>query len=199
MNRQFQNFCEYKLRGSQNRCFFPNFLLRKKLSLTLILSEIRTPPSLDLFNLVVVNQNRKVYKGVYPYIITMETTTCQICEREIKAKKGLIAHHGYTRPEQGWQTDSCMGARQLSYEKSRDIIPKAIQQINNFIGLKEAEIKEVEKGEVAVPFLKGKVEPTHAGYKIRQSEYLAKLNYEIKLANREIDRLQKRYGEWRKV
>ncbi len=30
MNRQFQNFCEYKLRGSQNRCFAPlNFSFGK--------------------------------------------------------------------------------------------------------------------------------------------------------------------------
>jgi hypothetical protein len=29
-NRQFQNFCEYKLRGSQNRCFaLPNFSFGK--------------------------------------------------------------------------------------------------------------------------------------------------------------------------
>lgn len=123
---------------------------------------------------------------------------CQICEREIKSKKGLIAHHGYKRPEQGWQTDSCIGARQLPYEKSKDIIPLAIQQINNFIGLKKAEIKEVEKGEVTVPSFRGKVETNHIGYKIRQNEYLAKLNYEIKSANIEIERLQKRYDGWRK-
>jgi len=29
-NRQFQNFCEYQLRGSQNRCFaLPNFSFGK--------------------------------------------------------------------------------------------------------------------------------------------------------------------------
>ena len=29
-SRQFQNFCEYKLRGSQNRCFaLPNFSFGK--------------------------------------------------------------------------------------------------------------------------------------------------------------------------
>jgi len=126
----------------------------------------------------------------------MEKTTCQICEREIKSKKGFIAHHGYTRPEKGWQTDSCMGARQLPYEKSRDIIPKVIQSIKNFIGLREVEIKEVEKGEIAVPFFRGKVEPSNSMYKIRQSEYLSKLGYEIKSAEKEIERLQKRYDEW---
>ena len=54
----------------------------------------------------------------------MKPTTCQICARSIKAKSGLIAHHGYQRPwGEGFQTDSCFGSRALPYEKSRDRIP----------------------------------------------------------------------------
>lgn len=59
----------------------------------------------------------------------MQTTTCQICARNIKANTGLIAHHGYQRPQyQGWQTASCDGARQLPYEVSRDYIPVVIER-----------------------------------------------------------------------
>ena len=144
----------------------------------------------------------KEFKTLTEKIRTVNSNTlshCQICEREIKASKGLIAHHGYQRPGDGWQTDSCMGARQLPYEESRDIIPKAIQQINNFIGLKTAEIKEVEKGEIAVPFFKGKVEPTSPMYKLRLGEYIEKLKYQIKLAERDKERLQLRYDNWRKA
>lgn len=46
--------------------------------------------------------------------------TCQICERAILAETGLIAHHGYERPGDGWQTASCFGARALPFEASRD-------------------------------------------------------------------------------
>lgn len=57
----------------------------------------------------------------------MKTTHCQICARDIKANTGLIAHHGYQRPQyQGWQTASCDGAKQLPYEVSRDFIPVVI-------------------------------------------------------------------------
>lgn len=56
----------------------------------------------------------------------MNKTTCQICARDIKANTGVIAHHGYTRPGWGEQTGSCMGARHLPYEQSRDLIPGAI-------------------------------------------------------------------------
>ncbi len=60
-------------------------------------------------------------------------TTCQICGRTIKANTGHIAHHGYKRPGNGWQTSSCMGARHLPYEKSCDLIPSVIATIRSYI------------------------------------------------------------------
>ncbi len=124
---------------------------------------------------------------------------CQVCGREIKSKSGIIAHHGYTRPEHGWQTDSCIGARNLPYEKSRDVIPKAIGSIKLFIENQKRIISNVSEGKVSIPNVLGKslVQPTNRFYKIRQGEYLAKLEYGIKTANREVERLQKRYDEWK--
>jgi len=58
---------------------------------------------------------------------------CQICGRQIKAKNGVIAHHGYTRPDSGWQTASCMGARYLPYELSNNRIQTAIDTINQWL------------------------------------------------------------------
>ena len=43
---------------------------------------------------------------------------CQICLRPIKLVRGLIAHHGYQRPGQGWQTASCLGAKHQHVEVS---------------------------------------------------------------------------------
>jgi len=63
------------------------------------------------------------------------TTTCQICGRDIKAKKGVIAHHGYRRPGDGWQTGSCFGARHVPYEQGSDaieiMIPRVAAQIEH--------------------------------------------------------------------
>lgn len=61
------------------------------------------------------------------------TPTCQICGRAIKAKKGLIAHHGYQRPGDGWQTVSCMGARYRPYEVACDALPPAIAAVTDHI------------------------------------------------------------------
>jgi hypothetical protein len=60
-------------------------------------------------------------------------THCQICARLIQSKKGVIAHHGYKRPGDGWQTASCYGARHLPWEKSCAIIPLCIKHVESYI------------------------------------------------------------------
>lgn len=52
--------------------------------------------------------------------------TCQICGRGILGHAGIIAHHGYQRPGDGWQTDSCNGARELPFELSREKLGEEI-------------------------------------------------------------------------
>jgi len=74
--------------------------------------------------------------------VTEEITTCQICGRIIKSKRGLIAHHGYKRPDIGWQTASCMGARGLPYEVSCNLIPPAIERVSKQIENIENKIKD---------------------------------------------------------
>ena len=69
-------------------------------------------------------------------------TTCQICARPIKSKNGIIAHHGYKRPGNGWQTNSCPGARHLPYEVSCDILPSTIANIEQYIKLEETRLEE---------------------------------------------------------
>lgn len=46
--------------------------------------------------------------------------TCQCCGRGIFANLGTIALHGYERSGQGWQTGSCIGAKELPFEVSRE-------------------------------------------------------------------------------
>lgn len=65
-------------------------------------------------------------------------THCQICGRLIQAKNGRVAHHGYTRPGDGWQTPSCMGAKYRPYEVACDALPKAIAAVTQHIAGVEA-------------------------------------------------------------
>lgn len=68
--------------------------------------------------------------------------TCQICGRSIKAKNGSIAHHGYRRPGEGWQTSSCMGARYAPLEVSYDVLEPHVAGVAREVAHKEALVAE---------------------------------------------------------
>lgn len=57
--------------------------------------------------------------------------TCQCCGRRILAETGTVAHHGYERPGTGWQTSSCMGAKEMPFEVSRDRLGVMIEGLRN--------------------------------------------------------------------
>ena len=59
--------------------------------------------------------------------------TCQCCGRQIFAQTGTIAHHGYERPGYGWQTASCMGAKYLPFEVSRNRLADLILSLQQMI------------------------------------------------------------------
>lgn len=75
----------------------------------------------------------------------MTNTTCQICGRAIKAKNGLIAHHGYKRPKWGFQTDSCLGARYAPYEESRERLVEVMEMFVAYIKEEEANFKTFQE------------------------------------------------------
>ncbi len=59
-----------------------------------------------------------------------KTMTCQCCGRGILAETGLIAHHGYRRPQgMGFQTASCYGAKEVPFEVSRDALGAYIKAL----------------------------------------------------------------------
>jgi hypothetical protein len=59
-------------------------------------------------------------------VVRVGATHCQVCARQVESKTGLIAHHGYKRPGDGWQTSSCHGARQLPWEQDCTALRKWI-------------------------------------------------------------------------
>lgn len=97
-------------------------------------------------------------------------TTCQICARPIKSTTGLIAHHGYTRPGGGWQTESCIGARRLPYELSCDALPGAIAMVETFIARQQAALDAL----LADPPVTLIHQPTRAGRPLGQQRTLVR-------------------------
>ena len=58
---------------------------------------------------------------------------CQCCGRDIHAALGSIAHHGYTRPGDGWQTPSCFGAKRLPWEVDRSAVADLIDHLKEVL------------------------------------------------------------------
>lgn len=75
---------------------------------------------------------------------------CQICGRPILAETGVIAHHGYTRPGDGYQTSSCFGARELPFEVSRDALGRYIVGLEGGLAQMNAARKRVATEELGV-------------------------------------------------
>ena len=147
------------------------------------------------------------------------TTTCQICARAILANTGTIAHHGYKRPEQGWQTESCYGAKKLPYQESRDAIPPYIQSLKNYQINQSERIESLQKKETAFTVQKERRvrnpdTSRHASYFINEkytevyerntpewnkekSNRIAEAERQIKSAGIEIERVQQRYNDWK--
>lgn len=76
--------------------------------------------------------------------------TCQICGRPILAERGKIAHHGYQRPGEGWQTASCYGAMELPFEVSRDCLGSYIKLLVAQVERTNAELASVANEEIAI-------------------------------------------------
>lgn len=84
-------------------------------------------------------------------VTPVEMWECQICGRiDLQSPHGKISHHGYERPGDGWQTESCRGARRLPYQVSNDAIPEEIKRVRNFIERETGLLAVIERGEVAV-------------------------------------------------
>ena len=68
-----------------------------------------------------------------PDIDASQTMHCQCCSRAIHAAAGVIAHHGYQRPGDGWQTQSCYGARRLPWEVDRTAVAELIEHLKGIL------------------------------------------------------------------
>lgn len=147
------------------------------------------------------------------------TKTCQICGRPIKAKNGIIAHHGYKRPDYGWQTQSCMGARNLPYEVSCDVIPVAIESLKTYLfnernrlnnlmtnppeELQRSEFTGKEGRHMVTHKKKAGFNPNdlcgYNGYESAFSSLKYEIERNIKSADKNIEYLEERLRNWLKV
>ncbi len=139
---------------------------------------------------------------------------CQVCGRQIGAKRGLIAHHGFTRPRDGgWQTGSCPGARFRPYEVASDALPPAIEAAKAGAERLEAQAERISVEKLPVPARTGRVlsgpdryttrilepeiEATSPNYPRRAQAWIAGIRAEARHAREAEAFLRERLAAWR--
>lgn len=101
--------------------------------------------------------------------------TCQICGRRIFAETGVIAHHGYERPGDGYQTRSCEGAREQPFEVTMGALVDHIETVAAQIASHAAMIERIHTEAQPVPYSWTTKEVRHTGRRGR--EYVKKLAF----------------------
>lgn len=69
--------------------------------------------------------------------------TCQCCPGKVLANTGVIAHHGYRRPGDGFQSASCFGARALPFEVDRSRLGELIVAIDQQLRMQRAARRDI--------------------------------------------------------
>jgi len=77
---------------------------------------------------------------------------CQCCSRAILANLGTIAHHGYERPGHGWQTGSCMGAKELPFEVDRSALGRMIKFLRDRLARAEEHRAAIKAEKLPIVF-----------------------------------------------
>lgn len=133
--------------------------------------------------------------------------TCACCFRAVAVVRTLMAHHGYTRPGFGTQTQSCYGVRfqplevspdglafvlqitRADFEDTAEALQKLPQQ-NTVIVLRRNE----HSNEVLVTLNRGEL-----GFDEETASLQSKLKYRMERLKREIKKLEPMLANWKQV
>lgn len=151
-----------------------------------------------------------------PAYVPAHAGTCQVCGRAIGAEHGKLAHHGYTRPGNGYQTASCMGARELPFEVSRDVLTFYIEAVRGQLADGQARLEQPQNGQPTIVRIERKYdngravyingayvthpvayEPDHRDYERLRGIEIAMQESEIRQLNAEVIRQTARWNGWK--
>jgi hypothetical protein len=129
--------------------------------------------------------------------------TCSCCFRQVAVVRGGkgMAHHGYQRPERGWQTRSCMGVSYPPYELSN----------NGTKAFKQALIASAEDNERRHARLSAHEEPVrernsgsvlqsdHANYEPRRRSMMFDAQQQSEGLRRMAAELEPKINSWQRI
>lgn len=129
--------------------------------------------------------------------------TCPVCFRSIAVVHGTMAHHGYQRPGQGWQTASCPGIRFKPLEVSNEGLVWLIGALRE----RQAALSDALANRATHPeYLMGKRKYGAPLEKITRDDplwprlfarHIAELESEIAALKHELPTLDKKLADWK--
>lgn len=137
-----------------------------------------------------------------PLAPNKDVKTCPVCLRAIAVVRGKIAHHGYRRTEQGWQTASCPGVR----FKPLEVSSEGLEWLMATLRERRMQLAEAYANRATQPeFLTAKRKDNGPEVITRDdpfwqhvfARHVAELEGEIKALNREIQVLEDMLANWK--
>lgn len=129
--------------------------------------------------------------------------TCPVCFRSIAVLRGTMAHHGYQRPGEGWQTASCPGIRFKPLEVSSEGLEWLIATLRKRLAdLKDAHANQATRPEylMAKRTYNGKAEKITRDdplWKRVFARHIAEVESEMGGLERELPTLDKMLADWK--
>lgn len=129
--------------------------------------------------------------------------TCPVCFRRIAVLRGTMAHHGYQRPGQGWQTASCPGIRFKPLEVSSEGLEWLIATLRERLaGLKNSHANQATHPEflIAKRTYNGKAEKITRDDPLWPrlfARHIAEIESEMESLERELPTLDKMLADWK--
>ncbi len=129
--------------------------------------------------------------------------TCPVCLRAIAVVGTTMAHHGYTRPDVGWQTASCAGIRFKPLEVSSEGLQWLVGALRERL---DARKQTYAKRATHPEFLMTREGRNGAAVKVMRGEplwpklfasHVGELRSEIDAIERDLPRLDKMLADWK--
>lgn len=156
--------------------------------------------AIDSLKTAVVKGRAPSTKAPEPENPNKVVKTCACCDRAIAVVGGTMAHHGYERPGNGWQTQSCAGVRfppiEVSSAGLKWLIENQEEALKHTIKLRE-EKGSLEKLHIRIAGEPATITRESSRWKSAFQRYEAQLDHDIASIPHELERLRKRLADWK--
>lgn len=129
--------------------------------------------------------------------------TCPVCFRPIAVLREKMAHHGYQRPGQGWQTASCPGIRFRPLEVSSEGLEWLIGTLRKRLATLEVAYRNRNKKDSLMVCKPGRkvefetITKESPQWKRHFDSFVAELQSEMRSLRRELPMLDKMLADWK--